>query len=54
MYHMDLISLNSDDVSINFLDPTILAVENSQKDNHHLGKAMKADDCDDFMKALEK
>ena len=51
---MDLISRNSDDGSINLADPRIIAAETSQKDNLHLGKAMKADDREDFMKAMEK
>ena len=51
---MDLISRNSDDGSINLADPRILAAENSQKDNLHLRKAMKADDREDLMKIMEK
>ena len=51
---MDLISHNSDDGSINLADPRILAAETYQKDNFHLGKAMKSDDREDFMKATEK
>ena len=54
MDHMDLISCNCDDESINLADPIILTAETSQKDNPHLGKAMKADDSEDFMKAMEK
>ena len=54
MDHIDLISRNSDDGSINLGDPRILAAETSQKDNTHFGKAMKADDCEDFMKAMGK
>ena len=46
---MDLISCNSDDGYINLADPRILAAENSQKDNLHLGEAMKANDRDDFI-----
>ena len=49
MDHMDLISRNSDDGSINLADPRILTAETSQKDNLHLGKAMKSDDREDFM-----
>ena len=49
MDHMDLISRNCDDGSINLADPRIIVAETSQKDNHHLGKAMKADDREDFM-----
>ena len=51
MYHMNLISRNSDDGFINLEDPRVLAEETSQKDNLHLGKAMKADNCEDFMRA---
>ena len=51
---MDLISCNSDDGSINLVDRRILAAETSQKGNLHLGKAMKADDREDFMKAMKK
>ena len=40
---MDLISLNSDDGSINLAEPIILTSETSQKDNLHFGEAMKAD-----------
>ena len=51
---MDLISHKSDDGSINLAKPRILAVENSQKDNLHLEEGMKADYCEDFMKAMKK
>ena len=44
-----MISCNSDDGSINLADQRILAAENSQEDNLHLGEEMKADDCEDFM-----
>ena len=54
MDHMDLISRNSDDRSINIAESRILAAETSQKYNPHLGKAMKAADREDFMKAMEK
>ena len=54
MDQMDLISCNSDDGSINLVDPRIIAAETSQKDNPHLGKAMKDDDREDLMKAMEK
>ena len=54
MDHMDLISLNCYDGSINLADPIIIAAETSHKDNLHLVKAMIADDCEDFMKAIEK
>ena len=50
---MDVISRNSDDGSIKLADPIILSSETLQKDNPHLGKAMKSDDRDDFMKAME-
>ena len=50
---MDLISCNSDDGSINIEDPRIISAKTSEKDNLHLGKAMKADDCDDIMKSME-
>ena len=49
MDHMDLISCNSDGRYIDLTDPRILAAETSQKDNLYLGKAIKADDCEDFM-----
>ena len=52
MDHMDLISRNSDKISINLPDPRILAAETSHKHNLHSGKAIKADDCEDFMKAM--
>ena len=54
MDHMDMISRNSYDISINLTDPRILSAETSQKNNVHLGKATKADDCEDFMKAIER
>ena len=54
MDHMYMISRNSDDGPINLVDPIILAAETSYKDNFHLGKAMKSDDREDFMKATEK
>ena len=50
MDHMDLISRNFDDGSVNLVDPIILAAETSQKVNLHLGEAIKADDCEYFMK----
>ena len=34
--------------------PITIAAETSQKYNSHLGKAMKADNYEDFMKAMEK
>ena len=37
MDQMDLISCNSDDGSINLVDPRIIAAETSQKDNLHFG-----------------
>ena len=49
---MDMISRNSDDGSINLADSNVLAAETSQKDNFHLEEAMKADDLEDFMKAM--
>ena len=52
--HMDLVSCNYDDGYINLADPRIVAAETPQKDNLHLGEAMKSDDCEDFMKAIEK
>ena len=54
MDHMDMISCNSDDGYINLADPIILEAETSQKDNLHLGEAMKADDCEYFMTVMEK
>ena len=54
MDHMDLISRKCDDESINIADPIILIAETSQKDNHNLRKAMKTDQSEDFMKAIEK
>ena len=54
MDYMDLISWNSDDRSINLSDPIIIAAETSQKYNIHLVEAIKADDREDFMKAMEK
>ena len=51
---MDLISHNFDDESINLADPIIIAAENSQKCNPHLGRSVKAECCEDFMKAMEK
>ena len=52
--HMDLISRNSDDGSINLAYLRIIAAETSQKDILHLGKSMKSDDREYFMKAMEK
>ena len=42
MDHMDLTSRNFDDISINLANPRIIAAETSQKENIHLGEAMKA------------
>ena len=49
MEHMNVISCNSDDGFINLADPRILTAETSQKDNLYLVKAIRADDCEDFM-----
>ena len=54
MDHMDITSHNFDDWYNNLADPIILAAETSQKDNIYFFKATKADDCEDFMKAMEK
>ena len=54
MDHIDLTSHNYDDGSINLAYPIILVAEISQKYNTHLGKAMRADDREDFTKAMEK
>ena len=54
MDHMDLISRNYDDGSINLADPKIIVAETSQKDNSHLSEAMKSDDREDFMRAIQK
>ena len=54
MDHMDLISCNSDDGSINLAYPIIISAETSQKDNPCLGEATKADYCEYFMKAMGK
>ena len=54
MDHMDLTSRNFDDISINLADPRIIAAETSQKENLHLGEAMKAYYRQDLMKAMEK
>ena len=51
---MDLISCNYYDVSISLADPIILAAETSQKYNLHLSEAMKDDNREDFIKAMEK
>ena len=52
MYHIDRISRNFDEGCINLACPIILAEENAQKDNLHLGKSMKADDLEDFSKSM--
>ena len=52
--HMYMISRNYDDIPINIAYPGIFASESSQKYNLHLGKAMKSDDREDFMKIMEK
>ena len=51
---MDMIIPKYDNGSINLADPIIIASETSHKDNLHLGEVMKADDCEDFMKAMGK
>ena len=51
---MGMISRNSDYGSINLADLRIFAAETSQKDNLHLGKAMKYDDRENFMTVMEK
>ena len=54
MDHMGLISRNLDDVSINLLDPRILAAKTSQKDNLRLGETMKYYDRENLLKELEE
>ena len=54
MNNMDMISCNSDDGYIKLADPGIHAEENSQKDNLHLGEAIKADNREDSMRVMEK
>ena len=54
MEHMNLISCNSDDGSINIVDPRILVAEKAQKDNLYLGEAMRADGGEDFMTVMGK
>ena len=54
MDHMDLISRNSNDESINLAEPIIIAAETSRIDNIYLGESIKADDCEDFMKLIQK
>ena len=54
MDHMDMISCNSDDGFIKLAYPIILAEVTYQKDIIHLGEAMKPNDREDFMKAMEK
>ena len=54
MDHMDLISHNYYDGSINLVYPRIIAAETYQKNHLHLGEGIKADNCEDFMKAMEK
>ena len=39
---------------INLAYPRILAAKTSQKNNLHFFEAMKADDCEDFTKEMEK
>ena len=51
---MDLKSHNFDDGSIDFAYPRIIAAGNYQKDNLQSFKAIKTEDCEDFMKAMEK
>ena len=51
---MDLISPNSVYGSINLADPRLFSAETSQKYNLYLGRAMKSDHCEDFMKAMER
>ena len=51
---MNLISCNSNYGSIKLEDPRIIAAENSQKYNPHLGEAMKYNDREDIMKAMVK
>ena len=54
MEHMDMTSRNYDEIFINFSYRRILVAENSQKDNLHLGEARKADNREEFMKAMKK
>ena len=54
MDNMDLIITNSDDISINLVNPIIPAGETSQKDNPQLVEAMRVDSCKNFMKAMGK
>ena len=49
-----MISRKYDGRYIKLADPRIIGAETSQKDNIHLGEAMKYDDREDFMKTIEK
>ena len=51
MDNIDLISCNLYGICINLANPRTSAAETSQKHYLHLGKATKAGDCEDFMKA---
>ena len=51
---MDLISRNFDDGPINLVDSRVLSDETYQKDNLHLGKSIKSDDREYFMKSMGK
>ena len=52
--NLDQISHKFYDGPNNLADPSIIAAETSQKDNPHLGKAIKSDNREDFMKVLVK
>ena len=54
MDYTDLISHKFDDGSIRLADPRILAAKKSQKYNLRSDEAMKSDNREDFMKAMEK
>ena len=54
MDYTDLISHKFDDGSIRLADPRILAAKTSQKYNLRSDEAMKSDNREDFMKAMEK
>ena len=53
MGHIYLISRNFDDIFINLEKQETLAYENSYKDSLHFGIAMKGEDHEDFMRAIQ-
>ena len=54
MDHLETINKNLDDNTSNLIDPRLFAASIADKDTMQYGNTMKAEDCEDFKKAMVK